>query len=87
MSIKIETFRDGGTQHIITDFGSYYIDGRAESKQRNKLYDSYPSDDKHPLPKEKAKTIKKQLLKSCKELGMQSYLYSEYIKIIGGILV
>ena len=52
MSIKIETFRDGGTQHIITDFGSYYIDGRAESKQRNKLYDSYPSDDKHPLPKE-----------------------------------
>jgi len=73
---RVDILRDGGTIEIRCSNGQrYYIDGRIETKTPHMIYLSYPNDQNSPVEKTEAKKIKRNLLESLKEFGMQSDKY------------
>lgn len=91
LTIKdILTFRDGGTIEVRCEGGmSYFIDGRrydSPNPTYKMLFKEYPNSS-IPIPKNEAREIKKTLLLSLKEFGVQSQKYQHWLPIFKEIKI
>jgi hypothetical protein len=77
--LSYELYKDGGTEEIVTDKGTYCYDHRITSLTKGSLYLGYPKDDNSNII-EKPEVIEKELFEALRVYMPKAGFYEGHIE-------